>query len=278
MPRYVITRYAHNCDLYYKVFSIPKSSGRSRRWICAPSRELKGLQRWIVRYVLNPIQLHDAATGYRRRLSIVDNAKCHVDREFVANVDIRDFFPSISTPRVFGMFRSLGYCDDVAWILSRLCTYRGRLPQGAPSSPGITNVICRRLDARLSAYCDLYDWSYSRYSDDITVSGDGPLGQALRIMTKIISAEGFAINPRKTRVSRRGASQQVTGLIVNAAVALPRNKRKLIRAMFYRAKIGHPDAPSDSALSGHLALLTMINPDDPAIEGYRQVLAARQSE
>jgi retron-type reverse transcriptase len=273
IPKYMLMRYAHNADRYYKVFRIQKRSGRGRRTISAPSRELKGLQRWIVRYVLGSMRVEDTATAFRRRLSILDNALPHQDHGFVLNLDLKDFFPTVTEKRVFGLFSTIGYDSGVAWTLARLTTFRNRLPQGAPSSPSISNIVCQKLDRRVSGYCRRRGWVYTRYCDDLTISGDGPMGKSIEIIRGIVEDEGFALNKRKTRVSRRGTSQQVTGLVVNNGVRLPRERRRRVRAMFCDAsRFPERWRTRVSELQGHVALIHMIDPDDPAISRYRAVL------
>ncbi len=270
---YMLARYAHNRDQYYKVFRVPKSSGIGVRTIAAPCREFKGIQRWVIRYVLDHVSLHENAMAYRSGLSIYDNAQQHIQQEFVLNLDIRNFFPSITDQRIYGMFLSLDYSQSVSWLLTRLVTYRGRLPQGAPSSPMISNIICRRLDMRITAYADLYEWRYTRYCDDITISGAGSLGWAIKFVSTMISDEGFEVNRQKVRVARRGKSQRVTGLVVNDDVKVPRVRRRQIRSLFYHAS----QSPNEylgrySEMCGLYSFLKMIDPDDASLSAYKEVL------
>ena len=178
----------------YSRFEIPK-----RRWgtraIDAPSDALKDLQRRILRRLLNPLPVHPAATGFVRGRSIVDNAKPHAGRGVVINIDLADFFPSIAAERVRATFRALGWGGEAAEILTNICTHEGRLPQGAPTSPAISNLVCRKLDARLAALMranklrrivlrnpgtgeimgettspQVIEGAYTRYADDLTFS------------------------------------------------------------------------------------------------------------
>ena len=270
----VLTTYAWRADSHYKHFRIRKRAGHGYRTICAPSRELKGIQRWLVHFVLRRVPVHEASTAFRPGCSVVLNASAHAGQTFVLNCDVADFYPSITTPRVFGVFRALGYPKDVAWALARLTTYRGQLPQGAPTSPEIANLVCRRLDARLSGFCERRGWRYTRYCDDITLSGPGQPGRAGEVVARIAHDEGFVLNRRKTRVIRRNGRQQVTGLVVNAFPNVSRHRRKTLRAMFHQASLepaefGHRCAE----LAGHIAFLKMVRPADPALTRYRDVLS-----
>ena len=179
-------------DFYYNEFTIPKRRGGARS-IAAPSEPLKALQRRIVHRLLNPLPAHPAATGFVPARSIVDNARPHAKQGVVINIDLADFFPSIGAARVRKAFRALGWNKEAATVLANICTHEGHLPQGAPTSPAISNLVCRRLDERLSALTDKLcstrprdpqtgKWieeqsasaegcgRYTRYADDLTFS------------------------------------------------------------------------------------------------------------
>ena len=228
---------------HYKRFLVPKKTG-GQRLISAPMPRLKRAQEWIQHNLLDVLTLHDAAHGFRRGRSIVTNARPHVGAEVVVNVDLKDFFPTVSYRRIKGLFRKLGYSEAVATVLGLLCSepevdevaldgrtyYVARrqrfLPQGATTSPAITNVICRGLDARLARTARKLGFQYTRYADDITFSGSGAaaenLGCALRRIRYAIAKEGFVVHPDKTRVLRRSRRQEVTGLVVNRQVSVSR--------------------------------------------------------
>src|SRR5581483_7153280 len=152
----------------------------------APAPELKAVQRRIAKKLLQTHPLHDACNGYRAGKSIVSNAVPHLDKDFVLNIDIKDFFTTISSKRVLGLFCSMGYSEETSYLLARLCTREGALPQGAPSSPDIANLICRRMDHRLSQFCKRREWHYTRYCDDITISGAGSPHASLGTICDII--------------------------------------------------------------------------------------------
>jgi retron-type reverse transcriptase len=145
----------------YTRFEIPKRTGGTRT-IVAPSDALKALQRRILKRLLNPLPVHPAATGFVRGRSIVHNARPHAGRGAVMNLDLRDFFHSIQRERVYFAFRALGWGREASSILANVCTHEGRLPQGAPTSPALSNVVCRRLDTRLSALAAKFGGQYTR--------------------------------------------------------------------------------------------------------------------
>ncbi len=265
LPKFMLTRILFSADSRYKEFRIPKRSGRGYRRIAAPSMELKGLQRWVSAFVLKPVKLSDDCMGFRKGRSIVDNAYRHIDNTFVLNVDIKDFFPTITRPRIIGMFKSMGYPKNVASALARLCTYKGVLPQGAPSSPDVSNIIGCRLDARLAAYCAKKSWKYSRYCDDISISGFQPPSQRQIdfICDQILAEEGFSVNRAKVHIRRQNSCQLVTGLVVNKHVSVPKYLRKRFRARLHRAMIDPGGHKNDYAeIAGFASFLRMVNPSD----------------
>ena len=265
----------------YVRFTIPKRRGGVRQ-IEAPGAKLKDLQRRVLRRLLNPLPAHPAATGFVRGRSIVDNARPHLGRGAVINLDLADFFPTITAERVAQCFEARGWNAEAAAILSRICTNEGRLPQGAPTSPAVSNLVCRKLDARLSALAARFAGSYTRYADDITISlpafgrnkrlrkkpkGRPALPRPKRVASRslltyvrqIIEEEGFRIQMKKrVRVQRPHQRQTATGLVVNHTVNLPRAVRRRIRAMQDHERRGRLDEAGLRRLRGLEALLSMV--------------------
>lgn len=239
---------------HYRRFTIPKKTG-GLRLISAPMPRLKRAQYWVLDALLAHAPVHEAAHGFVPGRSIVTNARAHVGRDVVVNLDLKDFFPTLDYRRVKGKFRGLGYAEPVATVLALLCTEpdvdaveidgqrlyaaRGprRLPQGAPTSPALTNLICTRLDGRLSGLGRSLGFTYTRYADDLTFSASGAaaekVGALLKYVGEIVAAEGFTVHPDKTRVMRRGRHQEVTGLTVNERVAVPRETLRRFRALLH---------------------------------------------
>jgi len=213
-------RYFESC---YTVSSIPKRYGGTRE-ICAPGGSLRYLQRRILDNLLNPRPLSDTCHGFRSKRSTSSNAAPHVGQAMVINLDLRDFFPTITAARVAGLFAQLdlpGGTMGRAFLVDAV-TFRGRLPQGAPTSPGIANLICRRLDSQLSGLARHAGAEYTRYADDLTFSGPVAIASCLPTVRRIVAEEGFALADEKTRLMRRGVRQDVTGLTVNDQVSVPR--------------------------------------------------------
>jgi len=234
----------------YVAFEIPKASGGTRT-IHAPRPALKAVQRKILDAIVARIPTHDACHGFTKGRSIVTNATPHVGAKLVLRVDLQDFFPTIHYRRVEGLFREYGYGPAVAQMLAGLTTHRSRLadgtagwpgalPQGAPTSPGIANVLCRRLDTRLTALAKRAGAKYTRYADDLSFSFAAEpkvsLGRFLWWVDQICQSEGFNENARKRRVYRRHTQQRVTGVVVNDKTTVPRAARQRFRALLHHCK------------------------------------------
>lgn len=246
----------------YHQFSIPKRSG-DKRVISAPQTELKQMQRTILRRLLTRLKSHPHATGFERGHSIVTNANVHVGSAVVLRMDIKEFFTSTSSGRIKDLFRHLGWDSQASALLVKLCTYQGRLPQGAPTSPRLSNLVNYPLDARLSALAEKIGAGYSRYADDITFSfntdAHGPLSAAIRLTKEILAEYGYRLHQtRKLTIRRRHQCQKVTGLVVNKRTALPRKTRRWLRAVQHHHQTGRSASLTNQQLTGWLALQNMI--------------------
>lgn len=225
--------------LFYKEVHIPKKSGGTRI-LNIPSLELKYIQRWILDNILSKIGVSEYAIGFCKDCSIIDNAKFHLNKQCVINIDIQDFFPSISFDRVFKVFAYYGYTKEVSFFLAKLCTYEDKLPQGSPASPMLSNIVNLKLDKRLSALAKTYEASYSRYADDITFSGNSGIKNIIKLAISVLNEEGYEINQRKTRIAYGHQRQEVTGIIVNGEKLSvnKKYKRKLNQEIYYCLKFG----------------------------------------
>lgn len=278
---------------HYIRFKIPKKTG-GERLISAPMPRLKAAQNWIYVNILEKLELHDAAHGFRRARSILSNAQPHVAAEVIVNLDLKDFFPSISYKRVKGLFQSFGYSEAAATIFGLLCTQADteeveldgktyhvattdrHLPQGSPASPAITNLLCRRLDRRLFGMAENLGFTYTRYADDLTFSASGEnlrnICNILRRTESIVTHEGFIINPQKTRILRGKSSQlEVTGIVVNERPNIAKKELKRFRATLYQIeKDGlegkHWGNASDllASIQGYANFVAMVNPQKGA--------------
>jgi RNA-directed DNA polymerase len=286
---------------HYITFVVPKRNGGERR-LAAPHRRLRVCQEWILSHILEKVPLHDAAHGFVTGRSTRTNAEKHVGRDIVLNTDLSDFFPTITFGRVKGAFRSLGYSPAVATILALLCTESPRrkvelrgttyqvatgsraLPQGACTSPALSNLVGRRLDKRLTGIASKIGWTYTRYADDLTFSASGEaagkIGYLLARIRHITQDEGFVVHEKKTRVQRQSTQQSVTGVVVNRRTGVPRRLARRIRAILHRAQReglkpqNRENLPHfDSWLSGMIAYISMLNPDQgrPLRQAYESL-------
>lgn len=224
---------------FYTRKRIPKKRGGTRE-LDMPSYDLKYIQRWILDQVLYRMNVSEFAYGFQIGKSIVDNARIHVNNHCIVNLDISDFFPTISFENVFRIFAYYGYTKEVSFVLAKLCTFEGKLPQGSPASPYISNICCLKLDARLSTLAKVYESNYSRYADDITFSSQRDIKKIVNVARGIIESEGFKINEKKCRVAYSHQRQEVTGLIVNGLDihVSKKYKKDLSQELYYCQKFG----------------------------------------
>jgi retron-type reverse transcriptase len=271
------------------------------RELSAPHHDLAATQQWILMHILEKIPAHDAAHGFVPGRGTMTNATPHIGRASVINLDLKDFFPSITFLRVKGIFQELGYSPAVATILALLSTesprrkveYNGKvfhvatglraLPQGACTSPAISNLLARRLDSRLKGIAQKLGFTYTRYADDLTFSGTkesaAKTGYLLARVRHIVADEKLTVNEDKTRVQRPNARQSVTGIVVNQRPNVPRHVRRRLRAILHHAKkegLAKQNRQNHENFSGWLAGMIaytqMVSPETG--KRFRDALAA----
>ncbi|OUC03852.1 hypothetical protein BK784_01365 [Bacillus thuringiensis serovar medellin] len=218
---------------FYKLARIPKRKPGIYREILVPFKNLKEIQRWILHNILYSIDVSSATTGFKPDSSILENAKPHVNKPCIIKLDIKDFFPSIKFDQVYRIFAYHGYTNEVSYLLTKLCTYEGYLPQGSPTSPYISNIICLKLDKRFKELCKTLNADFTRYADDITISGGSFIVKYIDTFKSIIESEGFVVNEDKLKVRYSNERQIVTGIIVNTKLSIPRETKKSLRQQIY---------------------------------------------
>ena len=238
--------YIKGIDNCYTTFDIPKKSGGIRT-IHAPNNELKPILR-ILASELSKFQQQiwkdhnisqNISHGFTQKKSIITNAKIHIRKKYVLNVDLKDFFDCFHFGRVAGYFEKNSYFSlphDIAIILAQLTCYKGNLPQGAPTSPIISNLICQILDYKVLSLAKKYKLDYTRYADDLTFSTNdksfvSKKDDFLSELTIITEKGGFEINTNKTRLIFKDSRQSVTGLVVNQKANVERSFYKSTKAM-----------------------------------------------
>ncbi|MDL2290637.1 retron St85 family RNA-directed DNA polymerase [Desulfovibrio sp. OttesenSCG-928-F20] len=223
---------------FYRTFRIKKKSGGERE-ISEPLPSLKEIQHWILENILINIPCSKYAKAYIKKSSILQNAKFHRSQKNVLRLDIRHFFPSINLSKTYLVFYGAGYSKSVSMLLARLCSLHNGLPQGAPTSPALSNIAMKEVDSRIGGYTIKKNIRYTRYADDLVFSGDFIPGDVISISSKILGEYGFALNEKKTKLMRAHQRQRVTGLIVNKKINIQRElKRKLIQEAYYINKYG----------------------------------------
>ena len=228
----------HKGEKRYRTFAIPKRTPGETRTIKAPDHGLLRLQRLLLTCLTAAFTTCDrAAHGFVPGRSVLTNARPHAGRRFVLNLDLQDFFPSTSVRRVVAVLRLAPFAltPPVAHLVASLCCDGGSLPQGAPTSPLLTNAVCQRLDRRLRQLAQRHRCTYTRYADDLTFSSNRP---AFREpfhaeLNAILTAEGYAQNPKKQRLQTPQQRQEVTGVVVNERPNVPREYVRQIRAMLH---------------------------------------------
>jgi len=271
-PRYLASA-VNGTEKHYRKFRIPKRSGGHRE-ICAPYPALLDCQRWLASTVWQAFTPHPAAHGFVSGRSIKTNAAVHLGADCILKMDLADFFPSIRINRVIALLRSVGYPLNIAYVMAKLATFEGVLPQGAATSPSISNAVCRRLDMRLFEMAKAWDLRYSRYADDLTFSGVRLPGMLEDRVTHIIGEEGFTIRHEKTVSLGRRDPKFITGIAVHTGtLRIPRKLRRSLRQEIHyirrygltshRSKRRIRDLAFIYRLQGRLAFWAWVEPENP---------------
>lgn len=288
-------RRQHPAQQHYVYQWIPKRQGH--RLLEIPKPELKLVQRQILRGILDQIPPHECAHGFRRDHSILSYVQPHARRQMVLHLDLRDFFVSIPSSRAHATFRTAGYPDSVSQVLTAICTnstpeevwtsinrsnshprawnerrrfVSPHLPQGSPTSPALANLCAFRFDCRLAGLAKCVEANYTRYADDLVLSGDAKLARGWRSIYHqicvIAREEGFEINTQKTQVLRPGVRQQVAGVVLNEHPNVKRSEFDRLKAILHNCvrhgpesqnRDGHADFQAH--LRGRITYVTMLN-------------------
>ena len=270
-----------NSSYYYHIYEIPKKNGKVRV-IHEPFPSLKEIQSWILKNILEPAAekfVSPVAKAFIPKKSLRENARFHKNKNCVVALDLHDFFGTIHYQRVYHLFRFLGYSKSVCTMLTHLCLYENFLPQGAPTSPMLSNLVFRKIDVKIFSYCRKRNIIYTRYADDLTFSSNSLTPKKIISYVKmIVNANGFELNEEKTKVMRKGMRQSVTGIVVNAKMQVNRVYRDKVRQeIYYILKYGienHMEQISDSKewikspyvyakhLYGKINYILQVNPND----------------
>lgn len=275
---------------FYKKYEIPKKNG-GIRIIEEPYPALKEIQTWILKHILEPASLRyvsPVAKAFMPGKNLRENARFHRKQELVVALDLHDFFGSVKAVSIFQLFRKFGYNKSVSMMLSKLCTLRNSLPQGAPTSPMLSNLIFYELDKKLFRYCQARNIRYTRYADDMTFSGDSfSVSHLIAYVKMLVGTRHYKLNEEKTNVMRKGCCQKVTGVVVNDKIQVSKSYRDKIRQeVYYCIKFGVADHMRKISLPGWITTPTIylhhllgkvnyvlqINPKDKVFLEYRKCL------
>ncbi len=227
---------------YYRTFNIPKRKGGYRE-ICSPYPSLLYIQRWINNNILNTIPLEDNSHGFRCMKSIITNANQHLGTKALLKMDIENYFPSISLNRVIEIFQRCGYPNKISYYLSSFCCLNNSLPQGAATSPTLSNIVFKKADRRLNGLAKRWNLTYTRYADDLTFSGDYIPHDFSSYVTSIINDEGFNVNKTKTTlITKKGKKLlQEYQLLQTKCVYPEKKKREYRKEAHYLTKFGYSE-------------------------------------
>ena len=267
---------------YSKFFIWKDEEHTKKRWIEAPDEVLKGIQEHILHNVLYKMAPTKFAHGFIHGRSIVSCAKEHTGKKFVLKLDLKNFFPSISRDMVYGAMFSELTPENVKIIIPaiELCLMDGRLPQGAPTSPAISNIVCKPLDMVLYGIAERFGLTYTRYADDLIFSSnDDTIYKVIPIIKSTIVKFGLVVNEKKVKVLKKHQRQTVTGLVVNAEgkTSVRRKKRMNLRAFMHQILIGKKplDRVNINRLRGNVNLINMANPEQGKwfVEKFNEIIA-----
>ncbi|EZH67349.1 hypothetical protein DH09_05285 [Bacillaceae bacterium JMAK1] len=238
LSEYTLQRVLSSVNKQYNVGKIPKKD-QSFRTIFIPSNALRAIQTWILRNILDLISIHPSAMAFRKNTTIKNNVEVHIDNQFYLCMDVQDYFPSVGKNKVYQLFHSIGFNKQMALIFSNFCTYENFLPQGAVTSPSISNLVNIKLDRRINGFCSIRNIVYTRYADDFVFSSNNSdkLKKSISTLKTIIEDEGYKLNDSKTRLLSPGNKRKITGLIVSDKnkISIGREKRRKLRARIHHS-------------------------------------------
>lgn len=276
-----IKKAAKYTGYFYRHFDIPKKDNSSRS-ISEPLPSLKEIQHWILTNILYKIKVHPHCKAYVPGRSIKENIRFHTKKEIVLTLDIHHFFDSISIATVKDCFRGMGYTTLLSDIFSKLCCFDGKLPQGAPTSPYLTNIIMFNFDSEVRDFCHERKINYTRYADDMTFSGNFNTAEIIEYVKNKLSEKRLVLNNRKTKIMTKDMRQIVTGIVVNKRVHIsPTEKKKIRQEIFFIKKYGldnhlnHIQCNKRNYLYNLLGRINYglyIKPTDEELKQYKEFL------
>ena len=263
---------------FYRQFKIKKKLGGDRL-ITVPSPSLMMVQKWIYKNILIGKRVHYSAHGFNFNKSIITNAKMHIGHKAFLKIDLKDFFPSIPINWIINYFKQQGYPPKIAFYMASLCTLDDSLPQGAPTSPILSNILFYNLDKTLYKFSKKNNLIYTRYADDLIFSGDYISLKFRNFVIFLIKKYGFKVNSKKTSLKINAGQNIVTGVLVKDSIFVPKKyKRKLRQEMFFINKFGILSHIASSnirdpnyiySLMGRINFVLSVEPDNKEFIEYQ---------
>ena len=276
-----LKKVALHTSYFYRDFEITKKNGKKRS-ISEPLPSLKEIQIWILKNILEKIPVSSFAKAYKAKTSLMENLKFHKNQPKVFTLDLENFFPSLKMELVEKVFLELGYSKMVSNLLAKLCTRDRALPQGAPTSPYLSNLIFKEADTVIADFCKQRKIRYTRYADDLSFSGDFDEKELLEKVRETVENLNLRINESKTKLMTPNTRQTVTGIVVNHKPQVVFHKRNTLRqAMYYIKKFGLDEhrvykeirqANYLEHLLGKINFVLQINPEDEEFAAYKKIL------
>ena len=227
---------SNNIEKNYKVFKIKKRNGKYRT-IYEPSPTLKHIQKQILNNILNNKSISRYAKAYHKGISLMDNALPHINKKIILKLDIKDFFDNIRFYDIYNNCFSIEYFPkSIGMLLTYLCTYNNHLIQGTPTSAYISNLVMKEFDSTIGNWCESNNISYTRYSDDMTFSGDFDVKEVIKKTRSMLNKLGLRLNYNKIHVIHSNSRQSVTGIVVNEKLQVSNDYRNKIRQEIYYIK------------------------------------------
>lgn len=266
-------------DREYRTVNIKKKNGGGRT-LHVPSPKLKRIQSILLRHILNAFPVSQYATAYKEGTQLMDNAVPHVGKRYLLKLDITDFFGSIRFDQVYRAAFNANYSPkQIGLMLTRFCCRQEVLPQGAPTSPALSNLVMKNFDNNIGAWCAKRGISYTRYCDDMTFSSDRPLYHVYEKAKAMLEEMGFQLNEKKTRFVTNRSRQSVTGLTVNEKVSVSRKyKRELRQELYYLLRFGDGSVSRCQRLIGKLNFVLQVEPENRWFRQVKERLSTMQSE
>lgn len=267
----------------YHTVVIHRGRGHRNRILSVPNKLLKIVQRGILERYLYQIETSEYSTAYCKGKPLLDNASPHIGKECILKLDISHFFDSITDDSVYLVFKQFGLSVPATSLLTHLCTYKGKLPQGAPTSPYVANLVMKHFDENLGKWCKNRNITYTRYCDDMTFSGDRSAVRNSNIIRKVkalLNNMEMKLNDKKTIFISSSQQQRVTGIVVNEKPAIPREMRRSIRQeVYYCTKFGVSDSLQQQGLDispdkylhsllGRISFALQIDSDNSEMQKY----------